>query len=294
MYLYDVYGLRIESVIYLPELRVAEDERPLDATIKFAKLNFSTPNIPDRNHYATSTVIELFYEGVGHFSICNGREILVDPLPEVDEGILRVCLLGPALAALLHQRGNMVLHASAVMVEGKAIAFLGEKGSGKSTMAAYLQTRKHRLLSDDIVALDLSQAVKMWPGFPQLKLWPSAVSYFGLNMESMPKIQPNLEKRAHNLKGEFPRNSVAVDHLFILEIGENVEITALRPQQAFIELTRNLYMHRFLHATKTASLLFQQCTHIARSVPMSYLIRPSSLFRLPEVAALIEDRMSTR
>jgi hypothetical protein len=192
------------------------------------------------------------------------------------------------MAALLHQRGVTVLHASAVMIHGAAVAFLGDKGAGKSTMAAFLQTRNQRLLSDDIVALDLQSDISMWPGFPQLKLWPSALAYFGLNLDSMPKVQPNLEKRAHNLQGDFPLNPVPVAHIYILDIGEEIEIVPIRPQQAFIELTRNLYMHRFLQATDTAAALFRQCSQIARSVPISFLRRPSSLAQLPEVAELLE------
>jgi hypothetical protein len=289
MFLYDAYGLRIESAIPLPELTIAaKDEAPIDASITFGKLPLSPPNINGRNHYANSEKIDLHYEGVGGFSISKGRDIIIEPLPQTDARLLRLCILGPALAALLHQKGLMVLHASAVMVNGVVVAFLGDKGFGKSTMAAYLQTRKHRLLADDIVALELKSEVKMWPGFPQLKLWPSAVAYCGLDIDRLPRVQPDLEKRAHRLAGDFPLAPVTVEHIYILDVGEDIEIVPIRAQQAFIELTRNLYMYRFLQATGSAALLFRQCSQLVDCLPVSYLRRPDSLLRLPEIADLLE------
>src|SRR3989454_2089338 len=49
-----------------------------------------------------------------------GREIVVEPAPGVDAGTLRLFLLGPVRAVLLHQRGFLVLHASAVVLDGGA------------------------------------------------------------------------------------------------------------------------------------------------------------------------------
>ncbi|NBC85561.1 MAG: hypothetical protein GVY25_05150, partial [Bacteroidetes bacterium] len=51
-------------------------------------------------------------------------------VPDVAEGTLRAPLLGVVLGTLLHQRGLHTLHASAVVVDGGAVAFVGEKGAG--------------------------------------------------------------------------------------------------------------------------------------------------------------------
>ncbi|MEJ7712187.1 MAG: hypothetical protein WKF84_20575 [Pyrinomonadaceae bacterium] len=99
--------------------------------------------------------------------------------------------------------------ASAVEIEGSSVAFLGGKGWGKSTLAAYLQAQQHSLLADDVVAIDLelSGTARVLPGFPQLKLWPSAITYLGLSSERMPQLQSGLDKRAHRLDCDFPQTS---------------------------------------------------------------------------------------
>jgi hypothetical protein len=55
------------------------------------------------------------------------------------------------LAAVL--RGMEVLHASAVALEGRAVAFLGRSGAGKSTLAGRLLRGGARLVTDDVLAL---------------------------------------------------------------------------------------------------------------------------------------------
>jgi ABC-type glutathione transport system ATPase component len=92
---------------------------------------------------------------VGAFLVRGGREIMIDAVPGVDARTLRLSLLGPALALVLHQRGRFVLHASTVAVAGSAIAFLGEKGWGKSTIAAalYLALEAVELTAGDEVIM---------------------------------------------------------------------------------------------------------------------------------------------
>lgn len=84
----------------------------------------------------------------------------------------REILAGPALVLALAMRGTWCLHASAVMYGGEAIAFLGESGQGKSTLAAFLSlSAGWRLVADDILPVRIDPGgVWALPHFPQLKL----------------------------------------------------------------------------------------------------------------------------
>lgn len=59
----------------------------------------------------------------------------------------------PLAAALL---GRVLFHASAVAVDGGAFGFTGHAGAGKSSVAAHLVARGAALVTDDILALELS------------------------------------------------------------------------------------------------------------------------------------------
>lgn len=61
---------------------------------------------------------------------------------------------GDARMLLHHLAGGIALHASAVSIDGRAIALVGSSGHGKSTLAAALcRQRGARLLADDAVIL---------------------------------------------------------------------------------------------------------------------------------------------
>jgi HprK-related kinase A len=86
------------------------------------------------------------------------------PLP-LAQGLL-AAEMAMNLQMALGQRRYLLLHASAVERDGKALLMTGESGAGKSTLAALLMTRGWRLLGDEFVLLD--PAAGMVHGFPRL------------------------------------------------------------------------------------------------------------------------------
>ncbi len=82
----------------------------------------------------------------------DGGELLCDPLPGSAEWATLIPAQALPLAATL--RGLEVLHASGVVVDGRALLFAGAPGAGKSSLAAAFLYRGAVLLSDDTVALE--------------------------------------------------------------------------------------------------------------------------------------------
>jgi hypothetical protein len=91
--------------------------------------------------------------GFGRILIApDGTELLCDPEPESSEWTMLLPAQALPLAATL--RGYEVLHASGVVLGGRAALFAGQTGAGKSSLAAALLCRGAALLSDDTVALE--------------------------------------------------------------------------------------------------------------------------------------------
>ena len=55
------------------------------------------------------------------------------------------------------------LHATVVVVSGEAVAFLGESGYGKSSLAASFLDSGHQLLTDDLLILRASAGRVLGP-----------------------------------------------------------------------------------------------------------------------------------
>jgi hypothetical protein len=217
-----------------------------------------------------------------------GREITVNPVLGADPGLVRLYLLGPALAVLLHQRGLLVLHASAVILDGGAAAFLGHSGHGKSTMAAALHARGCRVVSDDVVALDLSgggEPVAL-PGVPEVRLWPDALLALGEIPDTLPRVHPSEEKRAHAVTG-VDGAPTALRRVYVLADGEVPEIEPLDGHAAAFELLQHSYVAPALERLVSSRHL-AQCARLARAVSVRRLRRPRALAELGELGALIE------
>lgn len=90
-----------------------------------------------------------------------------------DPGALaRHLFANQVLPLALSRSGHMVFHASAVEVEGVALAFVGESGRGKSTLAAEFARHGCRFLCDDGLVVEPHGAgFNIVPGEPSLRLW---------------------------------------------------------------------------------------------------------------------------
>jgi len=91
----------------------------------------------------------------GRFLIEGGSRITFDRNPAGDDQVIAHHFLHTVIAALLHQRGDLVLHASSVLMRDGATVLSGESGAGKSTVLAALAARGFPMLSDDVTALRL-------------------------------------------------------------------------------------------------------------------------------------------
>ncbi|WP_448661667.1 HprK-related kinase A [Sphingomonas sp. CJ20] len=86
------------------------------------------------------------------------------PLP-LAQGLL-AAEMGMNLQMALGQRRYLLLHASAVERDGRALVMTGLSGAGKSTLAALLMARGWRLMGDEFALLD--PATGQLLGFPRL------------------------------------------------------------------------------------------------------------------------------
>jgi len=276
----------------LPEL-LEDQSAPMDILIQFGEL----PEPPterealDRHYWKQGQDIYLFWQSLGTFRIREGREITIDPLAQVEIAKLRPPVLGICMAALLHQRHFLILHASAAALPGGAVAFLGDKGWGKSTMNAALHQRGHIFITDDILAIDTrSDTPMVYPAFPQMKLWPSAVTAFGRDPQLLPKLVPQLEKRQHLFDHNIAQRPVPLRALYLLGKGPTLSIEPL-PKSTILG---NLFLHSYSGRCGKALLQhgeaahFLQCMTLVKTTPVYHLRRPSELSLLCTIAEAVE------
>jgi hypothetical protein len=300
VYGYRAYGLAIRSDLLLPELDSDAALLP-DLTIRLGATGRALPEP------ASGTVCEfgpdsqyVAWPGVGAFRIQGTDTILVEPAPGVSMPLLNLPLLGPVMALLLHLRGMLVLHASAVDLGGKAAAFVGQKGAGKSTTAAAFVSAGHRLLADDVLALDVADPTspRIIPAFPQLKLAEDASG--SLTAEQaipMPLPTAAFPKQQRRLTGSFAHTPVPPGCIYVLARGRSAAIVPLSSAEALAALLSfsfaSLFQLRKAQFDKTmASRHLAQCAALAGHVRVARLELPTGLECLPDIVRLVASDMA--
>lgn len=294
MFSYNAYGLHIDSEVELPPLIPDGNNRAAEVRFRLCQVERrpARPDFQNGCFSASSEEAYFYWKAYGTYRVRNGREVTAD-LRDADYRLPHIPLLSVLLGVLLHQRGLLTLHASAAVVGGAAVAFVGEKGAGKSTTVAALHARGYPVVADDVVALDLSASEpKVLPGIPRLKLWPEAAAMLGMPPEALSRLHPLLEKRDCPLEGEFVRKAMSLDALYLLTDGGSECDACLlsSPQERVTTLLRHSYAQRFLGKAGATGEHFQQCVELARAIPMYQLRRPKALESLLETAAFIEKR----
>lgn len=121
--------------------------------------------------YRSDEAWHLVYDDTGRFDIEDGGQSIAWRAPaDASVDAARLDIMSRVLATAMHAGGDVCFHASAVAVGGEAIAFLGAKGFGKSTLAWALVRAGARLLTDDTLRVHLDETPLAYPGVHELRL----------------------------------------------------------------------------------------------------------------------------
>ena len=213
------------------------------------------------------------------------------PVPGVPDATIRDLYLNQVLPLALSQRGKLVLHASAVEVDGRAAVFLGESGRGKSTLAASFASAGHRFLADDGLVLEREgQTYVAQPSHPSIRLWQDSETAL-LRPPGMGSAQSPLPAKARHLPGSrlaFCGEPRVLGHIYALGRGTSreVAIEKLSPREAVVGLLSN----SFLLDIKDQALLSRHFDRIAdlAQLPICYRLDYPRMFEvLPEIRQAI-------
>lgn len=285
---YRAFSLDIETDFPVREFGFELDrDGDSDVTVREQKI----PADPASRGYITATPEKLhFTVDAGHLAVRNGSEIHVDRNGNNDPAAIRPYLLGAGFGGLLHQRNVLLLHGSVVSIGDRAVAFLGESGRGKSTLAAAFYDAGHEVVSDDITAVSpTAKHHRVLPGFPTLKLDPGHL-LAPQDVESWPN--PAGEKRFYRVPRDDHPRPLPLERVYVLDDGSSPTIEQFDAQTAVRALIRHTYRAYLVEPMGRAERHLQQCTELAERTPVLGLQRPKTVDALSEVRRLVEEDLA--
>jgi len=290
-----LYDLTIHSAFPLPGV-VSAPAGEADVTIERGAIDWAgvEADVSGRRLRAQGEAIAIYWPE-GGFLLRAGRQLIVDPIPGVHEAQVALFILGAAMGLLLHQRGLMALHASAVAIDGRGVVFIGPKGWGKSTLAVTLADLGHAVLTDDIAAIVMqSGGPVIVPGAPQIKLWPDTLTALGRRPEDYERLYPGIEKRLLRLAEPSNHEAVPLSTVFCLDGGARLSIEPLSKTDALQRVMSHWYGARYGRGVIESIGLpihLRQCAELVRQTPCLELRRPPSLGTLAGVAERVVEHV---
>lgn len=202
---------------------------------------------------------------IARFLVTDGSEIVIDLHETSTSTDAAPFLLGTGFGVLLHQRGQLVLHAATVAYRGRGVALCGVTGAGKSTLAAALCRAGGDFVGDDVAAIHFDEGgvPTILPDGRQHRLWMDAVEQLALTDRLGPAVRPSIQKFHVDPPRIAPQGPTPLTAIFILKTTDSTRLIELEPADAAALLRDEVY----------------------RSRPASHLGRDADLFR--QIAGLL-------
>ena len=226
----------------------------------------------------------LVYDDTGVFDVdASGTRIDWYAGPASPPEAVQLDVLGRVIPTAMHAAGALCLHGSAVELATGAVAFLAPKRHGKSTLAHALARAGARVVTDDVVAIDLEPEPRMRPGVPQLRLMRDAARRLGASEEAPAGaggkiiVEPGEESRT-------ARASLPFSALYLLRpvrpdtAVESAARTPLAGVAAAISLLPEARLAPLL-GKREASVLLERAIRLLTTVPV-YTLRIARDFDL--------------
>lgn len=212
----------------------------------------------------------------------DGRAIWATWAPSSTLADTEVYLLGPILGFAQRLMGLLCLHASAVVVDGEAIALAGPAYAGKSTTAGAFGAAGFGVLADDMTALrGRGGETFAMPAYDFLRVWEDSERLLLGSSGTLPRLAPAWDKRTLRPRGqgwtlhEQPAHLAAVCVLSPREDGARApRVEAVPPADAFVALAANTYANYLLddrmRAEEFAGIArLLMTTRVFRAIPSS-------------------------
>jgi hypothetical protein len=319
---YTLFGLKVRSNLSIPGLAFVETHsKAVDVELHLGispDFKCETPAESERLTYTSSYTDEngtpalriwkaagdrflrlAYYDGVQFWLEREGKSLWAVWSPHSTLEDITSYLLGPVFGLLLRLRGVTCLHASAVSIHNRCVAFVGEEGSGKSTTTAAFARQGFGVISDDVAALvESPDGFRVTPAYPHLCLWEDSVEMLYGSAEALPRFSSGWEKRRlalGELGTRFETRSLPLGAIYLLgdrRLDQAPAVEEIRPQAGLLSLVADTFANKILDREMRANE-FAVLGLLVTTVPVRRVYAHRDGSRLEEFCAMILADLAT-
>ncbi|MFQ5804457.1 MAG: hypothetical protein ACE5JQ_16325 [Candidatus Methylomirabilales bacterium] len=300
---YCVYGVCVRSVVPLPcpELAVSGNvvvDLISGSTSFFSRVRHEAGISSEKGDWFQHASLSdgsdyLQWSDLFEFLVsADGRQIACRELNGASPESFQTYLVGQVLSFALLKQGVEPLHATCVLIDGEAVAFLGDCGYGKSSLGACFLQVGYRLLTDDLLVLkEKGDRFVAYAGPPRIKLFPDIakrllgdrVNGTPMNNQTSKVVIPLGQNETVLPQGVFPLKAI-----YVLTAprassrSPRITIRSLSSRRAFFELIKNTF-NTVVVEPQRLERQFHLATQLAARVPVKSLSFPRDLRQISKV-----------
>jgi hypothetical protein len=297
MFFYWAYGLEIQSELEFPEMYPYAVKKP-DLEIKFGKVPamLTGPEVIAKEKFFISPTEYLIHLPICSYYVKEGASITIELRENADLPSVRLFLLTNAMAAVLHQRNKVALHAGAIQTEKGLVVICGESGAGKSTTISALQQKGYKIFVDDVLVLEKEGAkVVGVAAYPTLKLWDDTIEKLAIGViPEEQKLRESVNKYRVSFQEDFTTKTIPIYKHFYLrkeEMNVSIEITKKDGLEAFKILYSQLYRTSMINNNQSQAILFERLNQLINQTGLFEVVRPTNGNSIEEIVQIIETKI---
>jgi hypothetical protein len=296
---YSIYGLIFHLPFPCPFLpRVTEDSLP-DVTVRYGTVPEQLVEMPSsekeakRHNWQVLPGRYLYVGGMraGRFLVEDGRQVTIELNHAAEDNRILHLFLRYGIAAIMRQRGHLVLHANAAVTKTGAAVISGKRGTGKSTTLISLLNRGCPMLTDDVTVLAMGSQglVEVLPGISCLQLCDETAEILGLDVSESFRNPLGRSKLVLSAQGKLNSKPVPLRSLYILETSpehSNVTISRITGKGKFEALLGCVYFPLMIEEHPGLFSLFSAAAEQAEIIRIR---RPEGRWTVDEVVKAVLD-----
>lgn len=297
MFFYWAYGLEIVSELEFPEMYPYAVRRP-DLEIKFGKVPavLTGSEVIAKEKFFISPTEYLIHLPICSYYVKDGTSITIELKENADLPSVRLFLLTNAMAAVLHQRNKVALHAGAIQTEKGLVVICGESGAGKSTTISALQQKGYKIFVDDVLVLEKNEEhVVGVAAYPTLKLWDDTIEKLALGvMPEEQKLRESVNKYRVSFQEDFTTKTIPIYKIFYLhkeDATTSIEIIKKDGLEAFKILFSQLYRTSMINDNQSQAILFERLNQVINQTELIEIVRPTNGNSIEGIVQIIEKEI---
>ena len=295
LYRYHLAGYVFESNIQIPELVPTKDLPDCKIIVSKAISNDIPASALEADFFSdpSRSLVCFFRKHMGFVSVKNKYILEYVPPETFTEAEIRMNILGSVAAIMATSLGYVSLHASCVIMNGKAVLFCGKSGAGKSSIAAYFHSKGYPVFSDDVTPIksSLNQVSQVYSSVPRINLSSFLLEILGEDEIGLEQIQTKRLKFALPMHHLNPEEKYPIGAIIFPEFNEgacNIEIRLGMRKKS--ELFKHVFRKR-LSAQVLGPTLKKKVFELISNVAMYTYYRPSDGAQFLESSKYLEQEL---